>query len=110
MITIKEIIKMCRVGILKDAYFTCNGDGQAGIIVLDGVPYFYQPCVPNVDIFSLPKKEINRIEKESDYFFISKKNIVKKLLDAKRKYEKEHPGSYLPASIYPYFYPIKLDK
>ncbi len=71
MITIKEIIALCKAKQLKDCEFFSDGDGRVPIMV-DGysVPFFSQPSSEEdpICLFELAPAEIERIDEENNYY------------------------------------------
>lgn len=66
MITIKEIIHLCRSKQLKKCVFV-SGDAANSSIVVDenSIPVFRN----GNKIFDLAQEEIDRIDEENDYFY-----------------------------------------
>jgi hypothetical protein len=72
MITIREIIALCKIKQLKNCRFISGDSANVSIQVDENSnPFFDQPSVKdaNMNLFSLTKEEIERIDNENDYYF-----------------------------------------
>lgn len=71
MITIREIISLCKIGCLKDCRFICDDSSNVSIQVdSNGNPFFDQPTRKdeNKNLFDLSEEEIDRIDRENAYY------------------------------------------